>query len=671
MRIQRRKIVLGLIQSKNGSHAFRGPALTLQVKGKDGVLEPAGVAADRATLLTHAPSGDITHLVPFGSPRPAGLGERVQRLLTEGKAAQAADDPRRLSGVRDELWQLAPEVLARAAAGDGEDLEATGALVDIARPTIVLQMASGNWLQVLGACYWTTVAVANLTAGVHRDASLHRDSGSETQLWQLIREWLPGFSAAAAEAAHRLGNPAQALMIIESLTSVVAGMRMRRVAAEEVGRRMSAGGAAGADIRAYSERWVRVLQERGESTEDWVLVQLSVGDRKDPLEQFFFTSPHVTPVRAARAAGRSLLYLVPSMRSDVPGVAIRVNPDRASGRLTDSCWVPALEQSELKSRLADMRDAFAGPYTHLVAAAAAQELLDWTGTHVWGAVAAQWPDLLDGPVAVVPIGQAAMLPLYTATFRGGPACSAMDITLSPSARALYYAAIHQPATTVEAFVAADPWHGDDALPLVGEEAAEVAAVYHATPEIYASAGPWLAAPRLKGHRSASPLRTLGGLVPAEVHGMHADVGKSAAIGERMRTASVIHLACHGSLGGDTPALLLGGQPLFLHFLLRREQELERSPLVVLSACELGGFTAKLPPSEQLGFPAGLIALGARSVVGALWPLPDSPDTVALMRDFHELLTFLPSSAALPQAIEAAARQKVSPLAWGSLVHFGA
>ncbi len=153
--------------------------------------------------------------------------------------------------------------------------------------------------------------------------------------------------------------------------------------------------------------------------------------------------------------------------------------------------------------------------------------------------------------------------------------------------------------------------------------------------------------------------------------MHADIAKSAAIGERMRTASVIHLACHGSLGGDTPALLLGGQPLFLHFLLRREQEMERSPLVVLSACEVGGFTAKLPPSEQLGFPAGLIALGARSVVGALWPLPDSRRTVALMRDFHERLAFLPSAAALPQAIVAAARQGACPLVWGALAHFGA
>ena len=597
----------------------------------------------------------------------------MQRLLAEGEAAQAADDPRRLSRVRDELWQLAPEVLARAAAGDGEDLEATHALVAIAWPTIVLQMASGNWLQALGACYWMTVAVANLTAGVHRDAGVQGDNGNEAALWKLIHGGLPGFSAAAAEAAHRLGNPAQALMMIESLTSVVAGMRMRRVAAEEVDRRMRAGGAAGADIRAYSERWVRVLQERGgESTEDWVLVQLSVGDRKDPLEQFFFTSPHVTPVWAARAAGRTLLYLVPGMRSDVPGVAIRVNPDRASGRLTDSCWVPALEQSELKSRLADMRDAFADPDPDLAAAAdVALDLLEWTGTHIWGTVAAQWPDLLDGPVAVVPIGQAAMLPLYTATFRGGPACSALDITIAPSARALYYAAIHQPATTAEAFVAADPWHGVDFLHLVGKEAAEVAAVHRATPEIYASVGPWPAAPKLKGHRSVTPLRTFRSLVPAEVHGMHADIAKSAAIGERMRTASVIHLACHGSLDGDTPALLLGGQPLFLHFLLRREQELERSPLVVLSACELGGFTATLPPSEQLGFPAGLIALGARSVVGALWPLPEWPHTVALMRDFHERLTFLRSPAALPQAIAAAARQKVSPLIWGSLVHFGA
>lgn len=597
----------------------------------------------------------------------------MRRLLAEGAAAQAADDPRRLTWVRDELWRLAPEALARAAADDGEDLEATGALIDIARPSVVLQVASGNWHYALSACNWMTVAVANLIAGVHRDPAGERGGVSEPALWQVIRESLPGFTALAAEAAHRIGDPARALMEIEALTSVVAGMRMRRVAAEEVDRRMRAGGAAGADIRAYSERWVRALRETGgESAEDRMLAQLSAGGRKDPLEQFFFTSPHVTPVRAARAAGRTVLYLVPGSRDDVPGVAVRVNPGRAAGRLVDSCWMPALAQGELSSRLAGLSGAFAGPDPDLAAAQPlARDLLDWTGARVWDAVAARWPDLPAGPVAVIPIGQAARLPLYTATFRGSPACSVLDITMAPSARALYYAAIREPAATTEAFVAADPWHGRLALPLVGEEAAEVAAVHRVAPEIYTPASSAWPAPGPRGRRPATRLRSFRGPVPAEVAGLHSYVARGTAVGERMRTASVIHLACHGSLDGDSPALLLGGQPLFLHFLLRREQELAGSPLVVLSACEVGGFTAKLPPSEQLGFPAGLIALGARSVVGPLWPLPESPLTVALMRDFHERLAFLPSVAALPQAIAEAARRGVSPLAWGPLAHFGA
>jgi len=62
---------------------------------------------------------------------------------------------------------------------------------------------------------------------------------------------------------------------------------------------------------------------------------------------------------------------------------------------------------------------------------------------------------------------------------------------------------------------------------------------------------------------------------------------------------------------------------------------------------------------------------SRSVVGALWPLPDWPLTVALMRDFHGRLAFLPSVAAPPQAIAEAARRDVSPLAWGPLAHSGA
>jgi hypothetical protein len=606
--------------------------------------------------------------MPFRSQQAASLGERVQRLLREGASAQAAEDPRRLTQVRDGLWQLLPEAIARAAADGGQDLEATGALIDIARPGIVLQLASGNWPQVLAVCNCMNIALANV------EAATHRDDTNAPALEKMIVQLLHGFPQAAAEAGHRLGDPASALLTVETLTSVVAGMRMRRVAAEEVDRRMRAGDARGADIRAYSERWMRVTRDetRQRTSEDAVLAQLAAGDREDPLEQFFFTSPHTTAIRAARTAGRALLYLVPSSRSGVPGVAIRVNPSYGSGRLTDSCWVPALEESQLEPQLSRMREAFADADRDPFALdRVARDILDWTGAHIWDALATQWPDLLDGPLAVIPIGETALLPLYAATFRGGPACSALDMTLAPSARALYYAAIHQATPRAEAFVAADPWHGGAPLPLVGKEAAEVAAIYHTMAEVFGPAAPRPGGLDRPGRGFPVPLRALSHPEPYDIDPNHADIAKSTAIFQRMRTASVIHLACHGSLDGDTPALFLDGQPLPLHFLLHRDHELEGGPVVVLSACELGGFTAKTTPLEQLGFPAGLMALGARSVVGALWPLPDSRSTIALMRDFHERLTAVPSTAALPQAIASAAQGGVPPLVWGSLAHFGA
>ena len=86
---------------------------------------------------------------------------------------------------------------------------------------------------------------------------------------------------------------------------------------------------------------------------------------------------------------------------------------------------------------------------------------------------------------------------------------------------------------------------------------------------------------------------------------------------------------------------------------------------------MGGFASDDAPAEQLGFPAALLATGARAVVGALWPVPDMKFTVELVEGFHRRLDEVPAAAALAQTIAKAVEDGMPPLFWGSWAYFGA
>jgi CHAT domain-containing protein len=193
--------------------------------------------------------------------------------------------------------------------------------------------------------------------------------------------------------------------------------------------------------------------------------------------------------------------------------------------------------------------------------------------------------------------------------------------------------------TPKAFVAADVWHGARTLDHAHDEAAAIAAIYRTTPVLY---------------------RTTGSATPQP----------NPDVVERVRAATLVHLACHGVVDGTDLSLLLGGAVSLHQFLGADASMLPGRPLVVLSACELGGFTGENIPAEQYGFPAGLLAIGARAVVGALWPMPDAPATIRIMESFHRHLADLPSNAALPEAIAQARREHIPAMFWASLAHFG-
>jgi hypothetical protein len=479
---------------------------------------------------------------------------------------------------------------------------------------------------------WLNIAVATLLDGI----TSKRVARPEALLKSLVSTKLPGLGEAAAYVAHHAGEPVSAVATLETLNSAVFELRMRHTSAREVERRLAAGHATKAGLAERAQKSTAPWGEAwaGEGPEKALLQSLASPQSDDPLEQFYFTAHMSHAVLAARATGRVIVYVVPGFRNQA-GVAIRVNPDDEGNGLTSSVLLPELQTPVLESRLDALRTAFSEDVPDV------QETLDWTGATVWEPVLTAWPDLLSRPVAVIPVTHAALLPLYTATDRGEPACTRLNLTLAPSARSLHFATLKVPvqAPPPDVLAAADPWFGPDRLRGTVREVEAIAGIHKCGPVIVD--------------------RQTGAPEPG-----------TDFFADNLRKATIAHLACHGKLDDNGPALLLGGILPLDRLLGGDDNMLPGRPLIVLSACEVGGFSADVPPGEQYGFPAGLLAIGARSVVGPLWPVPDSRLTARLMADFHQRLASAPSYAALPQAIAGARARGLPPLVWGSLTHFG-
>ena len=125
-------------------------------------------------------------------------------------------------------------------------------------------------------------------------------------------------------------------------------------------------------------------------------------------------------------------------------------------------------------------------------------------------------------------------------------------------------------------------------------------------------------------------------------------------------ATLAHIACHGQFRSDSPlfsALELADGPLHAYDL----QRLRRAPeTIVLSACELAVSDTR-PGDELLGFAAALIAIGTRTIIASVVPVPDAA-AKRLMLGLHRHLTAgHPPAAALAMA-QAALRPLESALA---------
>ena len=129
------------------------------------------------------------------------------------------------------------------------------------------------------------------------------------------------------------------------------------------------------------------------------------------------------------------------------------------------------------------------------------------------------------------------------------------------------------------------------------------------------------------------------------------VGSSAtadAVRKALDGAGIAHVAAHGRFRADNPqfsSLQLADGPLTVYDLER----MHRAPrLVVLSACDSGRSTVD-PGDELMGLAAALLALGTRTLVASLLPVPDVTTRRLMVRLHAHIRAGAPAAAALALA----------------------
>lgn len=609
--------------------------------------------------------------------------QAFERVNDRFNAAMAKQSTPELNAVADDIWDLQQKLLSEQAR-DAPSAAVSWALLCTARLSLLLNFSTGQ--------DWTR---ASASGGALAAACSVMDARFTQQGAPLPREvlsQLTGVASMSAYAAHRGAVPVVGIMVAESITSVTLSDRMMT---RELMATLDDGG-IDALQRIHSEldrkpdtsyRDARRELRRVERSE---LGAPQIMQRKferdwlasaDPAEQqSLVNSPFaVAAVRAAASSGRTLVYIAPGLEG---GAALRVNPPGSGREMHETLELPDLNAVTVRTEVLRIRKAYAevqrGSIGQKALERAVNAVLDRVSAAFWTPLLSSWPDLRDSRTALVPLGESALLPLYTSPVDGTPACGSLDVTVVPSGRALLLAASWPQITAgAGAFVAADPWFGQGEIPRTVPEAREIAGIYGVGPLVFRDPSTTGASGRHLRDRASSdgevPLRTLpaDSLPERGVRELDDDHGQAATeIVRRLSEASVIHLACHGDLRSDEPlasSLLLGGRMMLSDLL---ERDLRPGTTVVLSACELGSITGELP-DEQLGFPAALLAMGARSVIGALWPVPDEDATVSLMAETHRALTASSATLALGKAIRRAHADGVSATVWASFTHVGA
>jgi CHAT domain-containing protein len=175
--------------------------------------------------------------------------------------------------------------------------------------------------------------------------------------------------------------------------------------------------------------------------------------------------------------------------------------------------------------------------------------------------------------------------------------------------------------------------------------------------VHVSVGPSLPRAVSEGESVTAAWRARGSTVEL------ANPSSARGVIEALARDQVVHVGAHGTHQVQSPlfsSLALHDGPAFAH-------ELQGSGVaadhVVLSACDIGSAVAR-PGEEQLGLAAAVHALGARSVVAAVSPVPDDVAAELMVRHHEGLAGGGVSDEALARAIA-----ETDPVA-ASFVHLG-
>jgi tetratricopeptide (TPR) repeat protein len=541
---------------------------------------------------------------------PLSLIEEAERLADSIRSSRNADTSALALQVR--LWALQLRDQAGIpSTGPGVDLRAAAAEVTS------LQPCSRARLRV-------AAMLANWAAGRDQPASAawgYREAlatARNISATGLVRKQqqapLYEVGGFAAEAAHWLlecGRPAEAVEAIEAgralvLTSAVhRDMLVRRLESFDPGlaRRCAelsdqlarVDGHSRAATPRSGQLWTVVTERRAARAAHDEWQRLAGWLSRWPEFRALLEPPGYGHVSAA-ARWRPLVYLVAARRS---GYALIVTP---GSRQPDVLRLDGLTTE----RVAEVTDEFMSEASRLAEPirgrthwqAALASCLDWLRDHAMQPLAERlhW----SGPVALIPAGDLALLPLHAACEVGGP--TGTTYTFAPSAPVIAHAseAVRARRSTMppKALVVASAGPQDQQLQYVGYAARAL--------------GPYA-----------------GGVT--ELSG--ATATRTAALAA-LASHDVYHFACHGATDGSDPLeshLLVADGRLTVRDLL--EQRL-RGRLAVLAACETGVPYAQLP-DESIGLPAALLEAGVPGIVATLWPVEEIP-TMLLTTRFYEL-----------------------------------
>ena len=141
----------------------------------------------------------------------------------------------------------------------------------------------------------------------------------------------------------------------------------------------------------------------------------------------------------------------------------------------------------------------------------------------------------------------------------------------------------------------------------------------------------------------------------DLAGMHGGAivleGSSATVGATLAAidgAALAHLACHGRFRSDSPlfsSFELADGPLTALDL----QRLRKAPdVLVLSSCDLA-LSERRPGDELLGLSAALLAMGTRTIVASVVPVPDAAVRRLMLSLHREIASGASPATALARA----------------------